>query len=162
VQESEAFEALCRGTYEQLVRAAYLIVGDVHEAEDLAQEALARAFERWRQVSRYDRPEAWVQRVLTNLAISSARRRARRRRLPWSSDVPAPETSDPVVVAAIRALAPQQRAVLALRYLCDRSVAETAEILGKPEGTVRSITSQALGRLRRSLPDEVRNEEAWS
>lgn len=156
---TEAFEALCRSTYPQLVRTAFLVVGSWDEAEDLAQEALARAFERWRSISRYERPEAWTQRVLVNLAISSARKRARSRRLPRATDEVPPDPIDPFVMEAVRALGPQQRAVVALRFLCDRSVAETAEILGKPEGTVRSISSQALARLRERIADPEVDEE---
>ena len=162
MRRTEAFEALCRETYAQLVHSAYLIVGDRDEAEDLAQEALARAYERWRTVSRYELPEAWTQRVVVNLALSSARRRARGRRLPDAPSTEIPDPAEPIVAAAMRELGPQQRAVLALRFLCDRSVAETAEILGKPQGTVRSITSQALARMRQRLSDPALDEEAIS
>jgi len=58
----EAFEQLCRDEYPRLVRTAYLITGDREESLDIAQEALARAYERWRTVSTLDRPGAWLQR----------------------------------------------------------------------------------------------------
>jgi RNA polymerase sigma-70 factor (ECF subfamily) len=152
VGTSEAFEALCRSEYDGLVRTAFLICGDAAEARDLAQETLARAFERWRTVSRHDRPGAWCRKVVVNLALSSRRRRARATRLPFQQDaVWLDEPMDDALVAALRALGDQQRAVVVLRYLCDLSIAETAQILGKRESTVRSISSQATDRLRAAL-----------
>jgi RNA polymerase sigma-70 factor, ECF subfamily len=154
-----AFEALCLAEYPRLVRAAYLIVGDEQEAADLAQESLARAFERWRTVSRYERPGAWCQRVVVNLALSSRRGRARARRVRRADPVAAiqepPEPFDAEMRAALLELGEQQRAVVVLRFLCGLSVADVAEALDKPEGTVRSLTSQALTRLRDrlGLPD---------
>jgi RNA polymerase sigma-70 factor (sigma-E family) len=149
---TEAFEALCRSEYDGLVRTAFLICGDAAEARDLAQETLARAFERWRTVSGHDRPGAWCRRVVVNLALSSRRRRARATRLPFQQDAVWPdEPMDEDLVAALRALGDQQRAVVVLRYLCDLSVADTAQILGKRESTVRSIASQATDRLRAAL-----------
>jgi RNA polymerase sigma-70 factor (sigma-E family) len=152
VRATEGFEALCRAEYDGLVRTAFLICGDASEARDLAQETLARAFERWRSVSHHDRPGAWCQRVVVNLALSSRRRRLRATRLPFQRDAVWPdEPMDETVMAALRALGEQQRAVVVLRYLCDLSVADTARILGKRESTVRSIASQATDRLRVEL-----------
>ncbi|MDP9343470.1 MAG: hypothetical protein M3Q23_15540 [Actinomycetota bacterium] len=59
-----------------MVRGAYLITGDREEAADVAQEAFARAYERWGLVSRLDRPGAWVERVATNLAPPPPRGRS--------------------------------------------------------------------------------------
>src|ERR1051325_6008772 len=81
-ERREAFERLCRDEYARVVRTAYLITGDREEALDVAQEAFARAYERWRTVSRVDRPGAWVTRVAANLAISWRRRQSLRRREP--------------------------------------------------------------------------------
>jgi len=152
VVTSEAFEALCRTEYDGLVRTAFLICGDAAEARDLAQETLARAFERWRTVSRMDRPGAWCRKVVVNLALSFRRRHARAPRLPFERDAVWPdEPMDDDLVAALRALGDQQRAVVVLRYLCDLSISETAQLLGKRESTVRSIASQATDRLRNAL-----------
>lgn len=152
MRRTDAFEALCRAEYDGLVRTAYLICGDPHEARDLAQEALARAYERWRTVSRHDRPGAWCSRVVVNLALSSRRRRSRAARLPLRAEAVDPEEPiDPQLIAALRELGDQQRAVVVLRYLCDLSIAETADLLGKPQGTVRSLAAQATERLRTRL-----------
>ena len=150
---SGRFEDLCRETYGDVVRLAYVITGDRQEALDVAQEAWARAFERWRRVSRLDRPEAWVQRVAVNLAISW-RRRAKLA-LPQASPpdgiVHSPEVSDPTVTAALRTLTAAQRQVIVLRFLLDWSVEEVADALKKRPGTVRALTAQGMERLRRTI-----------
>lgn len=155
------FEDLCRQHYPGVARLAYLITGDRQEAVDLAQEAFARAFERWGRVSRLERPEAWVQRVAANLAVSW--RRQAGRILPMVSlpegSVNPPDLPDPEVAEALGALTPAQRAVIVLRFFLDWSVAQVADALGKGEGTVRALTSQGMVRLRRSLStQEVRDE----
>ncbi len=150
----ETFEKFCRDEYAAVVRGAYLITGDPEEAAEVAQEAFARAYERWRLVSRLDRPGAWVPRVAANLAISWLRRRRRQARLPvkldtTASDDPAP--ADPELMEALQSLTPAQRSVIVLRYVADQSVEETARSLGKRPGTVRALTSQGLARLRLHL-----------
>jgi RNA polymerase sigma-70 factor (sigma-E family) len=157
----DAFEQLCRDEYAALVRTAYLITGDREEALDVAQEALARAFERWRSVSQLDRPGAWLHRVVVNLAISWRRRQ----KIRWtkqaaSSTVPSPppEPPDVELLAALRELSPAQRAVVVLRYYTDQSIEDVALILGKRPGTVRALASQGLSRLRVSLSGKVNDE----
>src|SRR2546426_11881463 len=81
-ERRQAYEELCRGEYAVVYRTALLITGDREEAADLAQEAFARAYEHWRTVSELDRPAAWLQRVVGNLAISWRRRQGGRRRGP--------------------------------------------------------------------------------
>lgn len=155
------FEQLCRDQYAHVVRTAYLITGDREEAVDLAQEAFARAFERWRTVSRLSSPEAWIQRVGANLAISLLRRRRLLTRLPVprpSGPVPEPPLADPELLRALRSLSPAQRNVLVLRFYADWSVDEVAHVLRKRPGTVRALTSQGLARLREFLPREVDDE----
>jgi RNA polymerase sigma-70 factor (ECF subfamily) len=156
-----AFEALCRAEYAQVARTAYLITGDREEARDLAQEAFARAYERWGSVSKLERPGAWVQRVVANLAISHQRReriRARAARPIGRVVADQREPIDPALMDGLRALPPAQRAAVVLRYFADQSVHETAKALGKREGTVRALTSQGLHALRRRLEDTERNE----
>jgi DNA-directed RNA polymerase specialized sigma24 family protein len=94
--ERTGFERLCAEHYANVVRTAYLITGDLAEATDIAQEAFARAFERWTTVSALDAPEAWVHRVAANMAVSWWRRlRVRRSRpLPEAGVVPPPEPPD--------------------------------------------------------------------
>jgi RNA polymerase sigma-70 factor (sigma-E family) len=164
--DAEAFERFCRAEYGSVVRTAWLITGDREAAVDLAQEAFARAFERWASVSRLDRPGAWATRVVTNLALSWQRRRRREQRAlasqaeRWAVPVdPAPSDLD--LLRALSRLTARQRTVIVLRYYADMPVAEVASALGRRPGTVRALTAQALAILRAWVSDlEVRDEPA--
>lgn len=142
-----------------LLRSAYLLCGDAHEAEDLVQGALVRVVLAWRGQRRIDNVDAYARRVLVNLFISSRRRR-------WSGERPhgdLPETAagrqdidlGMAVRAALAKVAPRQRAVLVLRFFEDQSVAATAEMLRISEGTVKSQTARGLAVLRDSLGEAV-------
>ena len=122
--------------YEREFAAIALIAGttagDRATGEDIAQEALARASERWDQLATYDRPGAWVRRVAINLALDDRRRQGSRDRAveQLRSTRPAePRAGDPEVWAAVDALPPRQRSVVVLHYFDDRPVAEIAHIL---------------------------------
>src|SRR5437764_9012619 len=137
-----AFERFCHDEYAGVVRVAYLVAGDREEALDLAQEAFARAYERWRTVSGYDQPGAWVRRVVINLAISWRRHQHVRSTAPHQrgdDTMIQPQLADPELLAALRELTPAQRAVVVLRYYADRSIEETARDLHKRPGTVRAL-----------------------
>ncbi len=143
----QAFDALYRLAY----RVAYRILGDRQEAEDVAQEALARASLRWSRL--YDRPEGWVSRVASNLAIDAYRRRRRRPAYPTGPlgvvDARLGERGD--LVAALRRLPRRQREVVVLRYLADLPEADVARALGCSVGSVKSHGSRGLASLRRQL-----------
>jgi RNA polymerase sigma factor (sigma-70 family) len=158
----EGFEQLCRDEYANLVRTAYFITGDREEALDIAQETLARAYERWKTVSALDRPGAWLQRVAGNLSLSWRRRQRLQARHRSTSMVRRSEESDTsysVVIEALDTLTPSQRAAVVLRYLGDLPVAEVARALSKRPGTVRALTSQGLARLRLRLADDASRED---
>lgn len=158
---TQAFERLCRDEYPSVTRTAYLITGDREEAVDIAQEALARAYERWRVVSQLDRPGAWLQRVAGNLAISWRRRQRYVSRsaleIEDRADRLAPG-SDLDLMEALQFLSPAQRAVVVLRYYADQPINQVAKALDKQPGTVRALASQGLARLRESLREEVDDE----
>lgn len=153
--EDGALAALCEQEWPRLVGLLSLVTGDADAAEDLAQETLARLCRDWHKVRAYEIPSAWTYRVAINLAMSHGRRRAvRRRAMPslraTSRDETEAAVDDGVVVrAAVAALPPRQRAVLALRYFADLSVNETAAIMGCPQGTVKRLTAEAIRDLRR-------------
>ncbi len=146
----ERFAALHRVAF----RAAFTLLGDRAEAQDLAQETLARALVRWRRVEPY--AEAWVCRVATNLAIDRTRRDRR-------SLLDAAERGwlDPDVAErldlqrALRALPRRQRDVVVLRYLLDQAEQTVAEALGISVGSVKTHASRGLAALRGSLGQEV-------
>ena len=153
--------AFCRAIRTRLVGSLTLQCGDRVVAEELAQEALVRAWERWDKVGAMASPEAWTYRTAFNLASSwgrrrSAERRANRRSLPPDDEAVVPDTPEiEAVKEAIGALPPKQRAAVVCRFYLAMTVAETAELLGCAEGTVKSATHQALATLRASgLVDE--------
>ncbi len=163
-EQREAFERFCREEYPSVVRTAYLITGDREEALDVAQEAFARAYQRWRHVSKMNSAGGWVTRVAANLAISWRRRqRLGRREVGDPGAVLAALDPEPVgddVMAALATLTPAQRAVVVLRFFADQSVEQTATALGKRPGTVRALTSQAMSRLREFFDVEEANDDA--
>jgi RNA polymerase sigma-70 factor (sigma-E family) len=137
-----------------LLRTAYLLTGDHHEAEDLVQTALIKVVPRW---GRLREPEPYVRRVLVNESISRWRRRRwRETTVPEVHDAPvAGRDVDQQLVLrqALARLAPRQRAVVVLRYFDDLTEAQTAGALGISVGTVKSQSRDALARLRELVPD---------
>lgn len=144
----------CDEIRDRLVGSLMIYCGDRHVAEELAQDALVRAWERWDTVGRMGSPEAWTYRTAFNLANTwqrrrSAERRARRRlaaRPPTAEQAP----PDEVVRTAVLGLPPRQRAVITCRFFLDLSVDETAALLRCAPGTVKAATHQALAALRAS------------
>ena len=136
-----------RGAY----RAAYRVLGQRTVAEDVAAEALARAFSRWPSVSSH--AEAWVVTVAT-LALDIARERARaaRRTAELIDERPVDRVETRLdLQAALLALPRRQREVVALRFLGDFSEQATAVALGLNVGTVKSHASRGLSRLRMTV-----------
>lgn len=155
-------EAFCARLRPRLVGALRLQLGDVGVAEELAQEALARVWDRWPTVQRADSPEAWAYRVAFNLARSHFRRRAAERRANARLGPGTREGADPadadveslmLVRAAVAALPPRQRTAIALRYYADLAVGPTAVAMGCAPGTVKALTAQGVAGLRARLGD---------
>jgi RNA polymerase sigma-70 factor (ECF subfamily) len=159
VAEAEGFHAFYGAVFGRLVGQLYLVTGDVHEAEDVVQEALTRASVRWPRLAGYDHPEAWVRRVAMNLAATRARSLQRRARALLRMEPP-PQTPDTSVdavalAAALRRLPLRHRQAVVLHYLVGMSVEETALTLGVPGGTVKSW----LARARRALASQLDEQE---
>lgn len=143
-----------------LLRTAYLICGDAHAAEDLAQAALAKVYLAWDRIEDHGRLDGYVRRVMLNEHASWWRRAWRRRevstdRLPEHPGEPtlAYDGTDQALWHYVSTLPRRQRAVLVLRYYEQLTEAETAEVLGITTGTVKSQCSRALATLRRHLDD---------
>lgn len=139
-----------------LFRTAVLIVGDRHAAEDLVQGALERAYRHWDRVSGMDAPEAYVRRILANLAADHHRHRSRQPLPLLEHDGAARDASQDVdehdaVMRVLNQLPPRMRTVLVLRYYDDLSEAQTAEALGISVGTVKSQAARALAKLREAM-----------
>jgi RNA polymerase sigma-70 factor (sigma-E family) len=150
------FDAFVGARMGALIRFAYALTGDLGHAEDLVQTALLQVYRRGRRMAPDD-PERYVRRAIVNANLSRFRRRRVREslvaRLP-ERGTPDPEPASEQAAALTRLLAglsPRQRAVLALRYGADLSEAETAELLGVTPGTVKSLASRGLTRLRADM-----------
>jgi RNA polymerase sigma-70 factor (sigma-E family) len=142
---------------DSLLRTAYLIVGDLHEAEDLMQETLFKVASRWPRVCRMENPVAYTRRILVNLALHGSSKRSRSR-AELNATPPAETASDAAhldmhdeLFEALAALPPRQRAALVLRYFLDLPEIEVAAALGCSLGTVKSSTSRGLKRLEKTL-----------
>jgi RNA polymerase sigma-70 factor (ECF subfamily) len=140
-----------------VVRTLTLIVGDRERAAELAQEAFVRLHVKWRKISAYERPGAWVRRVAIRLAVKD---RARERRRP--SDVvdersfaPADAGVDVDVQRALRDLPRQQRAAVVLHYYVGLPAAEIADAIGTSEATARVHLHRARQRLAEALREEL-------
>ena len=148
----ERFDALAAIAY----RVGYRVLGDRGDAEEVAQEAMARAYARWRTVAGHAEP--WVARVATNLAIGRWRRR--RPTVPIG-DTHGPPSADPSAAAldrhrlaeALRALPRRQRQVVVLRYVADLPERAVADALGTSVGSVKQHAHRGVARLRTHLAE---------
>lgn len=156
--EAASFEDLYRRDYRAVVALVYGLCGSRAAAEELAQEAFAAAHRRWRKVSGYVDPGAWVRNVAMNNARSAWRRRvselkaltrlsARREPLVELS------ASDRDFWAHVRELPAQQAKAVALYYVEDLSIERIAAMLECTEGTVKTHLSRARARLAELLED---------
>ena len=151
---SGSFEEFYSGAVGRLVGQLFPVTGDLHEAEEVVQEAFTRAAARWSRLRDYDVPEAWV-RVAMNLAADRARGLRRQARAMRKLS-PAPEVLGASVEAlalaeALRGLPIRQRQVLVLHYLVDLPVDQVAHTLRIPAGTVKSLLSRGRQTLAAKL-----------
>ena len=153
------FTAYLAARQPALLRTAYLLTGDQHQAEDVLQTSLAKLYLAWDRVRDRDSVDAYVRRIMVNENNSVWRRAWKRLEHP-TDEVP---ESSPVLDtyddgrtdalwALVQTLPRKARAVLVLRYYEELSEGETAAVLGISVGTVKSQTSRALAALRERTP----------
>ena len=142
-----------------LLRLAYVLTGSRADAEDVVQDALSRALPRWSRISTLDDPDAYVRRMVVNAHVSWWRR-MRRREVPVESvreravaDGPSTEERDRIW-RACRALPPDQRTAIVLRFYEGLDYADIAALTGVREGSVRSRVSRGMAALRQELGDD--------
>jgi RNA polymerase sigma-70 factor (ECF subfamily) len=155
-QSDEGFEAFYAANHRRLVISMYAYVGDLGQAQDLAQEAFARALPRWQRLSTYDDPLAWVRRVAWNLATSRWRGMRRLDRYVAGHRqqyVPEPSVDRIDLETALARLAPQLRRALVMHYLADMSVLEISAHELVPVGTVKSWLHRGRAALAAALTD---------
>lgn len=149
------FVEFVRAKHGHVRRTAYLLCGDWHLAEDLAQATLLKLYRSWSKVRRADSVDAYWRKVLVRTVIDHRRPMKRSERpVAEAPDLPAAEVEPGHGVDVQRALAklpPGQRAAVVLRYWEDQSVTQTAKLLKCSEGTVKSQCSKGLAALRGEL-----------
>jgi len=157
MDETPSFAEWARARQRRLVRAAYLVTGDLGRAEDLVQEALVKVCLRWDRLAD-GHPEAYARTIIYRDHVSWWRRSREHPVAEVTSDAATggPDVEDAEVLrAALLRLPPRQRAVLVLRYYEDLTAAGTAHVLGISVGTVKSQTHDALRNLRTQAPELV-------
>jgi RNA polymerase sigma-70 factor (ECF subfamily) len=148
---ASSFEAFYARHRDPIGRALAITLRDGELAADALDEAMARAYQRWDQVSVLDNPAGWVYRVGLNWARSVVRKITRPGRTPRAFEmVSSSPAFDADIDRALRQLSVDQRAVVVCRFFIGYSEAETAEALGVKAGTVKSRLSRALDALRTS------------
>lgn len=156
--DSADFDAFYTTTVRRVVLYLYAACGDRSDAQDIAQEAFARAWQHWPRVARYENPEAWVRTVAWRLLANRWRGLRRwltaQARLGPPADVTDSPSPDRVaIVNALQRLPRAQRQVIALYYLLDMSVGDIAVTTGIPAGTVKARLSRARTTLAGLLAD---------
>ena len=155
----EGFREYVHERLPALQRLAYLLSQDRHRADDLVQDALVKLYLKWDRARAATDSHAYARTTLVRTFLSERRTNWARRvvlvdRLPDTAASHDPDAASAVAVrAALAALPPRQRAVIALRYYSDLSVEETGQTLGCSPGTVKSQTAKGLAALRRALPN---------
>ena len=160
------FEEFYRRSADECLRAVLVSVGDLDTAQDLVDEAFARAWASWRTVSTHPAPAAWVVRTALNANISRWRRRRNEVSIPDPGTVADPAmaggaaggTIDPRIMAALMRLPGRQRQVVALRLILDLDTGRTAEVLGIAPGTVMAHLGRAIAALREDLMPQRQQE----
>jgi RNA polymerase sigma-70 factor (sigma-E family) len=163
------FAEFYRQSRDDCLSTVLVSVGDLDTAQDLVDEAFARACASWRTVSRHPAPKAWVIRTALNANISRWRRRRREVSVPdpgMVAEMPAvggaaDSPVDPKVMAALMRLPGRQRQVVALRLFLDLDTNRTAEVLGIAPGTVKEHLARAMASLRDDLT-HIREQETSS
>lgn len=159
----EEFTEFVAASGARLRRTAFMLCGNWHTAEDLTQTALAKVFASWRRINRADAAHAYAERTLVNSYLADRRTKRASEvvtsKLPEHAvEVPAPDMRL-VVLEALAQLGPRSRAAVILRYWEDLSVDQVAALMGCSAGTVKSLCSRALDKLRPLLGDAVPRSE---
>ncbi|MGB0099432.1 MAG: SigE family RNA polymerase sigma factor [Nocardioides sp.] len=156
------FTAYLEARQARLLRTAYLLTGDRHQAEDVLQTSLAKLYLAWDKVRDRGSTDAYVRRIMVNETNSLWRRAWHRRERPTEELPDSTPTHDAydeglgdAVWQVVSTLPRRARAVVVLRYYEQLSEAETAEVLGISVGTVKSQTSRALAALRERTPADL-------
>jgi RNA polymerase sigma-70 factor (sigma-E family) len=155
-RRDEEFTQYVSARLSALRRLAFLLCQDWHRADDLVQAAITRLYVHWGRASTVDHTDAYTRTILVREFLGEQRSGWARRVSLHSAtpELPVVALDSDVVLdvrAALAAIPPRQRATLVLRFYCDLSVDQTAELLGCSAGTVKSQTAKGLAALRGRL-----------
>jgi RNA polymerase sigma-70 factor (sigma-E family) len=163
-REEQEFAEYFAAKRDSVRRTAYLLCGDWHRADDLAQTAFVALHRRWNRIRDRAATDAYLRKTLIRASIDESRRPWRRERyvdlVPEPAPADHPQLDEQVatradLLAGLRNVPPKQRAVLVLRYFEGLDVAQVAKVLGCSEGNVKSQTARGLVNLRAALGEEV-------
>jgi RNA polymerase sigma-70 factor (sigma-E family) len=157
-EQRQRFAEYFAARHASLRRAAYLLCGDWHWADDLAQNAFVRLAAGWSRIRDMGTVDAYVRTCLVRAYLAETRRmwRRRERTVAEPPDHAGPDGADAVTrrlvfAEALRELPPRQRATLVCRFYQELDVAGTAAVLQCSQGTVKSQTARGLQALQRAL-----------
>jgi len=155
MRDEAAFVEFAQTARARLRRTAYLLCGDWNQASDFVQEGLVRVYVAWPRLERAGGEHAYAKKAVVSSFLDHARKRSSKEvpvvpdlQLPSADDVAGSVSTRDMLMRALADLPPRQRACVVLRYFEDLTVAETSQVLGCSEGTVKSQTSRALDSLR--------------
>jgi RNA polymerase sigma-70 factor (sigma-E family) len=151
--DESAFRDYVATRMERLRRTAFLYSRDWHTADDLVSTTLVKLYQHWQRAQQANSLDAYVYGILAHAWLDERRRPWRRELvtadpLERDSPDPGPVRADVDVLALLATLPRGRRACLVLRFYCDLSVDQTAEVLGISPGTVKSQTARGLEMLR--------------
>jgi RNA polymerase sigma-70 factor, ECF subfamily len=159
VRSADDFDQFYAGTVRRVISYLHAVTGSRAEAEDAAQEAFARAWQRWDKVSGYADPEAWVRTVGYRVSVTAWRksrtRAAAHRRHGAPEDEPGLSPDYLAIIAALKQISPDQRRAIVLYHLTGLSVNEIARETGTPAGTVKARLARGRQALAGYLGDDT-------
>jgi RNA polymerase sigma-70 factor (ECF subfamily) len=162
VTADDGFEDFYVSSRQRLVTFVYAISGDLSDAQDVAQETYARAWQRWSTVETYGDPEAWLRtvayRLLCNRWRKARNRVAAYRRHGSERPVDAPSENTMALVSALRELPEVQREAVVLHHLLDLPVTQVAVETGVPVSTVKTRLARGRRTLATLLSTELAEE----
>lgn len=156
LRAAESFEEYYQRDYRKLLGLAFVLTGSQGPAEDLCQDALTEAHRKWDKISGYDRPEAWVRRVMVNKSSSRSRKLRSEAKAMLRIGTRAAVAVEPTersleVWEAVRRLPERQSQAIALHYWDDLPRADIAEILGCSDETVKTHLKRGRAALAENL-----------
>lgn len=155
--DEATFDAFYQESFRRVVAQIYAMCGNMAEAQDCVQEAFVRAWDERKKLDTQQAPEVWVRTVAYRLAVSRWRKHSRAQRDPDRAVEVSPDREpNPDRVALERALnqlSPDQRRVIVLHHYCDLSVADIADEVGAPTGTVKARLARGRAAMKQFLTD---------